>query len=134
MPFFGAMAFAALYIIKGDLMSYHVAYIGVSSEDIKADNPELMFLISIFIRLIGSLLLCAATCLAYASHGGVVKQQKWGLHIYIIAGAFTLIPLIPITFAIGGLGLPFPFTVIFLVFWIIGVFISVKFVNNGEGV
>ncbi|MHA1272594.1 MAG: hypothetical protein ACTSQP_10025 [Promethearchaeota archaeon] len=94
--------FGLLYVINGSFQSYHIAYMGIDATDVKDFNPELMILISIFIRLLGF-------CLIFIGISEIIIILTWfregNKNAWIIQLMITLIIGIPfsiITSIVGG--------------------------------
>jgi len=122
-----------LYAIYGNLMPYHLNYIGLTLSQIQSFDPELAILAAMTIRLVGFLFLSSGALLIMIWYFGFQKAEKWSWIANLIAGILVIIPLLFVTHVVGGLNFPFPLLVLGLVLWIAYLGLSIKEVFMTEG-
>jgi len=117
----------AIYAILGTFMPYHVEYTGLTESDVAAYSSKLMFLISVFIRLIGIYEMIIGISGIYITIYGFRKKEKWAWTILLIASLIFSIPTLIATITITGvLGIPFLLGLFAGIISIIALYISYK--------
>ena len=120
-------AFGILYSVLGTFMPYHEDFIGITASDVKAYNPDLMTLISGFIRLLGFSTLALGISGLFILRYAFREGERWAWLNFAIYIPVLLIPLLIITYAITGLlGLPFIVIALGTIFWIGALAISFR--------
>jgi len=121
-----------IYAIYGNLMPYHLNYIGLTVVQISSFDPELAILAALTIRLVGFLFLSSGALLIMIWYFSFRKAEKWSWIANLIAGALIIIPLLFVTFVVGGLNIPFPIVVVSLGLWIGALSLSIQevFMND----
>jgi hypothetical protein len=115
----------AIYAILGTFMPYHVAYTGLTESEVAAYSPKLMFLISVFIRLLGVSVMIIGISSLYIAVYGIRKKEKWAWTGYAIASTLYTIPNFILTLLVTGfLGFPFLSSLIGGIFTIIALWLS----------
>jgi len=115
-----------LYAIAATMMPHHIAYTGLTMANVKAYNPRLAEMISIYIRFMGLGWLSFGFSSLYILLVGFRKGEKWAWYNNLIGGAFIHIPNATITYIVIGFQLLY-FSMLFtLVLWIIALSISYK--------
>ncbi|MFX1336989.1 MAG: hypothetical protein ACFFDK_00110 [Promethearchaeota archaeon] len=118
------MIMGLLYVILGTFQTYHVDYIGMSASRVRSFNPKLMNLISMFIRMIGFGFLSVSIGGLIILFTGFKNKEKWGWMLYLFQHLMLAIPLMWITYVVGGLSL-----ILVIIGWIlliIGIMFSYK--------
>jgi len=118
------MIMGLLYIILGTFQTYHVDYIGMTASRVKSFNPKLMNLISMFIRMVGFGFLSVSIGGFIIIFTGFKKREKWAWMLYFLQHFMLAIPLVWITYIVGGLAL-----ILVIIAWIlliIGIVLSYK--------
>lgn len=123
-----------IYAIYGNLMPYHLNYIGLTVAQIYTFDPELAILAALTIRLIGFLFLSSGVLMLIIWYFSFRKAEKWAWIANLIAGALIIIPLLFVTFVVGGLNIPFPIVVVSLAVMVAALGLSYKeiFVTNAS--
>ncbi|MFX1336988.1 MAG: hypothetical protein ACFFDK_00105 [Promethearchaeota archaeon] len=117
----------AIYAILGTFMPYHVEYTGLTESEVAAYSPKLMFLISVFIRLLGISVMIIGISSIYITVYGIRKKEKWAWTGYTIASSIYIIPNFILTLLVTGfLGFPFLSSLIGGIFTIIALWLSYK--------
>ena len=129
-PYVAALIFGILYAVTGTIQFYHESYIGLTPEDISSFNPELMILISLFIRVMGCLFMSIGIVGIFVIYFGYKKEQKMSWAIIFFTSFLGLVPLAVETFIIAGWGFPFPIVLICLICWISA--IGINMIVQGE--
>lgn len=113
-----------IYVILGTFLTYHVDYIGMTASRVRSFNPKLMNLISMFIRMLGFGFLSVSIGGLIIIFTGFKKREKWAWMLYLIQHLMLAIPLMWITYVVGGLAL-----ILIIIGWIlliIGILLSYK--------
>lgn len=118
------MIMGILYVVLGTFQTYHIAYIGMNASKVRNFNPELMILISFFIRLIGFCFLSISIGSIIVIYTSFRKREKWSWIWYLIEHILIAVPLLWITYIVGGLA--FIILIVGWIFFIIGMTISYK--------
>ena len=120
------MIFGLTYAIYGKLMPYHLAFIGLTPEQIAALSPNLLSLSNLSIILIGFLFLSSGATTTLIWYKSFRKGEKWAWLAVLISDGLVFIPLIGVIYIVAGFGFPFPIGCAGLVLWIIGLGFTAK--------
>jgi len=118
------MIMGLLYVILGTFFTYHVDYIGMTASRVRSFNPKLMNLISMFIRMIGFGILSVSIGGLIIIFTGFKKREKGAWMLYLFQHLMLAIPLMWITYVVGGISL-----ILVIIGWIlliIGLILSYK--------
>lgn len=118
------LIFGIVYAIRGTLMTYHLDYIGKSEGQLRSENPKLMEVIGIIIRILGVTYISYSIILIIITYGPFRKAEKWARVSMFMAFLTVTVPfLIILSYAIN---LPFIIVLIDLILQIIALAISYK--------
>jgi len=118
--------FGAIYAFYGKLMPYHLAFIGMTPEEIYAIKPNLLTLSTLSIMLIGFLFLSDGVVNLLIWYKSFRKGEKWAWLAALLSGALIIIPLMGVIYIVAGFGFPFPIGFACLILWIIGIILTAK--------
>lgn len=120
------MIFGLIYAIYGKLMPYHLAFIGLTLEEIALLPPNLITLSNLSIILIGFLFLSSGATTTLIWYKSFRKGEKWAWLAVLISNGLVFIPLIGVIYIVAGFGFPFPIGCAALVLWIISLGLTAK--------
>ena len=115
-----------IYASLGTLMPYHRAYTGLTEESIRNFNPELMYLISVLIRLYGFIGISWGIALIFILFAGFRKCQKWAWFSFLISGIIYITPVFIFTYPIIGNIILYKICIFLCILWIIQLFLPYK--------
>lgn len=118
--------FGAVYAFYGKLMPYHLAFLGMTPEEIYALNPNFLTLANLSIVLIGFLFLSNGIVNILIWYKSFRKGEKWAWLAVMLSGALVIIPLMGVIYIVAGFGFPFPLGLACLILWIVGILLSAK--------
>jgi len=118
--------FGAVYAFYGKLMPYHLAFLGMTPEEISALNPNFLTLANLSIVLIGFLFLSDGIVNILIWYKSFRKGEKWAWFAALLSGALIIIPLMGVIYTVAGFGFPFPLGCACLILWIVGILLSAK--------
>ena len=122
----GLILFGMIYVIYGRLMPYHLAFIGLTPEQIATLPPNLITLSNLSIILIGFLFLSNGVINLLIWYKSFRKGEKWAWFAALLSGALIIIPLMGVIYTVAGFGFPFPLGCACLILWIVGILLSAK--------
>ncbi len=99
---FITLAFACLYLFSPHVMPYHLAFLGIASEDeLLILNPRLPAMFHALMRIIGYSTLGIALLSFYITHALVKHNQKWAWWSLLIIYGATLPGYFLVTFRVA---------------------------------
>lgn len=102
------MMLGVIYAVKGSFMPYHITFTGISEIDVYNFNPQLMKLISVFIRLLGITSICFSVTASIIVWFGMRKKARWAWFVCLFNTIGFSVPFTILTYSIVGItGLPF---------------------------
>lgn len=119
-----AVIIGVVYIARGALMPYHVAFIGDEAMEAIAHNPGLATLARIFVRLTGTLFLSAGILLIAIIYYGLRSAERWAWWATLIGMGVVNGPTAAITRPIGGF--PSTLAMILLVLFVVGIALAAR--------
>jgi hypothetical protein len=114
-----AVLIGAVYVARGGLMPYHVAFIGEEATEAITNNPGLTTLARVFVRLTGTLFLSAGILLLAVIYYGLRRAERWAWWATLIGMGVVTGPTAAITRPIGGF--PATLAIILLVLFVAGI-------------
>lgn len=108
-----------VYIARGTLMEYHEAFIDMTMEELREDNPKLATLAGIFVRLAGTLFISVGVFSIAVIYYGLRKTEKWAWWTTLIGMGVVNAPMVAITSPVGGF--PLTLAVILLIAFVIAI-------------
>ncbi|TFF86749.1 MAG: hypothetical protein EU551_00720 [Promethearchaeota archaeon] len=118
------IAFGLIYAIRGELMPYHLEYLGITPAEIISFNPTLLNFANMSIRLVGFLFLSCGVIFVIVWYVGFRKKLKWAFLAILVSGSLIIIPLFLVILTVAGFNFPFPIGLICLILWIVSMVIS----------
>jgi hypothetical protein len=126
----GLILFGMIYVIYGKLMPYHLAFIGLTPEEIATLPPNLITLSNLSIILVGFLFLSSGATTILIWYKSFRKGEKWAWFAVLICDGLVFIPLIGVIYTVAGFGFPFPIGCASLILWIICLGFTAKDILN----
>ena len=115
-----------IYAFQGTLMPYHEEFIGMTSSEIHAFNPELMFFIGGLISQVGFLFISLGIANIGLSFTSFRKREMWSWITILLIDAVAFISLTYSSYLVGGFDMPFPLMFFVLILWVIAMGLSAK--------
>lgn len=113
-----------MYLFTGTFQSYHIDFTGLTAADVASFNAELMVLISVFIRIIGTSTLTAGIAFLIIAIIPFRKKEKWAWLTIVILGGFLMIAILTITYVILATQILYIVFILALILWILSVILS----------
>jgi len=113
-----------LYLITGTFQSYHVDFTGLTAQDVRTFNEDLMNLISIFIRMGGVSVLGLGVTNVLIIPYAFRKGMKWAWIVCLISGIVVLIPTLIITFPVLSPTYIYAIFIIAAILWLLAVLLA----------
>jgi len=120
------MIFGTVYSILGTLMSYHVAFIGMTAAELSTYNSNLIIFIGILIRGTGFAFIFIGVTGTLVIYFGLRKKEKWAWFVIVLTLLLMNIPLISFTFTITGLSMVSLLNIVALILATIGLILNYK--------
>ena len=133
-----ALAFGLLYLLRTHLMSYHIAFLGMTEDQIGNFNPRILELFLALIHIAGGVFITVGVCSFIVTYFSYRKGSIWSWWYLLLSFSISLIPMLIVTYSIAEQikkGQPKPpwwLTLVMLVIMIAGLIIGWKSKSKKE--
>ncbi len=96
-----AIGFGAMYFFRHHIMDYHVAFLGMSEDEIKSFNPKLIDLLLAMIHIMGATFITIGITGLIITYSSFRKGVKWAWYSLFVLFTLSLTPMLFITHKIA---------------------------------
>jgi len=96
-----SILFGVRYLLTSHLMAYHENFIGETEFQLRTLNPNIVFLLLTFMRIVGSLMIAIGITSLVITLGPYRRNDSWAWWSLLILFLTSLIPLVILTFRVA---------------------------------